>query len=265
MRDPLVGARCPPGRPLRRLRHDRRGPGRPGALGQPDVWLAELVMLSCRVEGRGIAALLRWIMDEAHTAGKRALRAVYRINERNLPMRLLFRQMGFAAVGKVEAGDLVVVERDMSQPLPPYRVAPGQCSGQGDSPWPLITGVRVRALLARVLERDPAALAGLPEDTPLRLGVVARLPYRPGTAHRRPRGIRGGHRLRRPQPGQPGDDRHLVAYLANSPSPERENRRELMWLPLDTYAELRGNHTVALRLSRKRYGRAHGDSSQTSL
>ena len=71
------------------------------------------------VEGRGIpAALLRWIMDEAHTAGKRALRAVYRINERNLPYAPPFRQMGFAAVGKVEAGDLVVVERDMSQPLP---------------------------------------------------------------------------------------------------------------------------------------------------
>ncbi len=85
-----------------------------------DVWLAELIMLSCRVEGRGIpAALLRWIMGEAQSKGVEALRAVYKVNERNLPMRLLFRQMGFEVMGEGQE-ELVLVSRDLSEPLPPY-------------------------------------------------------------------------------------------------------------------------------------------------
>jgi FkbH-like protein len=84
------------------------------------VWLAELVMLSCRVEGRGIpAALLRWIMLRARDAGMGGLRAVYRVDERNLPMRLLFRQMGFEVIGKGQDG-LVLAARDLSGELPPY-------------------------------------------------------------------------------------------------------------------------------------------------
>jgi FkbH-like protein len=83
-----------------------------------DVWLVELVMLSCRVEGRGIpAALLRWILGEAVNAGMRGIKAVYRINEQNLPIRLLFRQMGFS---KVAGDSFVTVERDLSTPLPDY-------------------------------------------------------------------------------------------------------------------------------------------------
>ncbi len=85
-----------------------------------DAWLVELLMLSCRVEGRGIpAALLRWIMGEAQNAGMQQLRAVYRVNERNLPVRLLFRQMGFEAAGNDQDG-LVMLSRDLSGPLPPY-------------------------------------------------------------------------------------------------------------------------------------------------
>ncbi|MEO8288655.1 MAG: HAD-IIIC family phosphatase [Chloroflexota bacterium] len=84
----------------------------------PDVWLAEIVMLSCRVEGRGIpAALLRWIMGRAQDAGMKSLRAVYRVNEQNLPVRLLFKQMGFT---KLAGDDFVTVARDLSQPLPAY-------------------------------------------------------------------------------------------------------------------------------------------------
>jgi FkbH-like protein len=91
---------------------DRQAPWPPG------VWLAELVMLSCRVEGRGIpAALLIWLMREAREAGMSALRAVYKVNERNLPMRLLFRQLGFTTIGGT---DLVLVYRDLSEPPPPY-------------------------------------------------------------------------------------------------------------------------------------------------
>jgi FkbH-like protein len=83
-----------------------------------DIWLIELIMLSCRVEGRGIpAAMLRWIMGEAREAGMKGLRAVYSVNERNLPIRLLFRQLGF---GKVAGESFVTVARDLSEPLPPY-------------------------------------------------------------------------------------------------------------------------------------------------
>ncbi|MFL5735251.1 MAG: HAD-IIIC family phosphatase [Chloroflexia bacterium] len=84
----------------------------------PGVWLAELVMLSCRVEGRGIpAALLIWLMREALDAGIHALRAVYRKDERNLPIRLLFRQLGFTTIG---GDNMVLVSRDLTQPLQAY-------------------------------------------------------------------------------------------------------------------------------------------------
>ena len=83
-----------------------------------EVWLIELVMLSCRVEGRGIpAAMLRWIMGEARQAGMKGLRAVYQAHERNLPIRLLFRQLGFK---KVAGESLVTVARDLSEALPPF-------------------------------------------------------------------------------------------------------------------------------------------------
>ncbi len=86
----------------------------------PDVWLVELIMLSCRVEGRGIpAALLCWIMNEARRAEIKSLRAVYKINEQNLPMRLLFRQTGFL---KIAGDNFVTVARDLCEPLPDYPV-----------------------------------------------------------------------------------------------------------------------------------------------
>lgn len=84
----------------------------------PEVWLVELVMLSCRVEGRGIpAALLRSIMEQAVAGGMKGIRAVYTINQQNLPIRLLFRQMGFS---KVAGDSFVTVARDLSAPLPDY-------------------------------------------------------------------------------------------------------------------------------------------------
>jgi methoxymalonate biosynthesis protein len=91
---------------------DREAPWPPG------VWLAELVMLSCRVEGRGIpAALVIWLMREAQVGGMNALRAVYKVNERNLPIRLLFRQLGFSTIGGTEQ---VLVSRELLEPLPEY-------------------------------------------------------------------------------------------------------------------------------------------------
>jgi FkbH-like protein len=84
----------------------------------PEVWLAELVMLSCRVEGRGIpAALVRWVLGQAQEAGMKSLRAVYAVNEQNLPVRLLFRQMGFR---KIAGESLVTVAHELSGELPAY-------------------------------------------------------------------------------------------------------------------------------------------------
>lgn len=84
-------------------------------------WLIELVMLSCRVEGRGIpAALLAWVMKQAREAGAPSLAALYRLTERNLPMRLLFRQMGFVPTGKESPVGLTLALRDLSQPSPDY-------------------------------------------------------------------------------------------------------------------------------------------------
>jgi hypothetical protein len=58
-------------------------------------------------------------MDEAKVAGIKSLRAVYRINDLNLPMRLLFRQTGFL---KIAGDNFVTVARDLSEPLPEYPV-----------------------------------------------------------------------------------------------------------------------------------------------
>lgn len=86
--------------------------------GPEGVWLIELVMLSCRVEGRGIpAALVIWLMEKAREAGMRGVRAVYQVNERNLPIRMLFRQLGFS---KVAGGDFVTVVKDLSVGIPKY-------------------------------------------------------------------------------------------------------------------------------------------------
>ena len=56
-------------------------------------------------------------MRQALDAGMNALRAVCRVNERNLPMRLLFRQMGFETL---HSNDVLLLSRDLSKPLPDY-------------------------------------------------------------------------------------------------------------------------------------------------
>jgi FkbH-like protein len=96
---------------------DRRDPG---------AWLVELLMLSCRVEGRGIpAALLRWVLGQAGAEGVPAVDALYRANPQNRQMALLLRQMGFHATpaapppGATTAG-ATVYRRTLDAPLPPY-------------------------------------------------------------------------------------------------------------------------------------------------
>ena len=98
---------------------DRQG----GSDGGP---LVELLMLSCRVEGRGIpAALLRWLLEEAQAAGQAALDALYRPTPQNRQMVVLLRSLGFRAAGPVASADPLVAgatvfRRDLAGDLPPY-------------------------------------------------------------------------------------------------------------------------------------------------
>ncbi|MFH8476546.1 HAD-IIIC family phosphatase [Streptomyces sp. NPDC018000] len=64
----------------------------------PDGWDVQLFTLSCRVAGRGVSeAFLRWLLDQARTAGADLVRTPVRIGEANLELRLLLRQFGFRA------------------------------------------------------------------------------------------------------------------------------------------------------------------------
>jgi methoxymalonate biosynthesis protein len=92
----------------------------------PDGWLVELLMLSCRVEGRGIpAALLRLLLSLAAAAGAPALAALYRATPQNRQMALLLRSLGFRAVDAAPPADPAaagarVYARPAAGPLPPY-------------------------------------------------------------------------------------------------------------------------------------------------
>jgi len=94
--------------------------------GAPGPWLVELLMLSCRVEGRGIpAALLRLLLGLAAAAGVPALDALYRPNPQNRQMALLLRALGFRATGRPGPADpaatgATVYRRGTAPPLPPY-------------------------------------------------------------------------------------------------------------------------------------------------
>jgi FkbH-like protein len=90
------------------------------------AWLVELLMLSCRVEGRGIpAALLRLLLGLAQAAGVPALDALYRANSQNRQMAILLRSLSFHATaapsppGPATAG-ATVYRRPTDPPLPAY-------------------------------------------------------------------------------------------------------------------------------------------------
>jgi FkbH-like protein len=97
---------------------DRRG----GTDGGP---LVDLLMLSCRVEGRGIpAALLRHVLATAQAAGCAALDALYRPTPQNRQMVVLLRSLGFRAGGPLTSADPLVAgatvfRRDLTGDLPP--------------------------------------------------------------------------------------------------------------------------------------------------
>jgi FkbH-like protein len=90
------------------------------------AWLVELLMLTCRVEGRGIpGALLRLLLEMAAADGVPALDALYRANSQNRQMAILLRSLGFHATDTVPpAGPATtgatVYQRTTDAPLPAY-------------------------------------------------------------------------------------------------------------------------------------------------
>jgi methoxymalonate biosynthesis protein len=92
----------------------------------PGAWLVELLMLSCRVEGRGIpGALVRMLLDRTAAAGVPALDALYRANPQNRQMAVLLRSLGFRAGGvplpnSPGATGAAAYRRTTAPPLPPY-------------------------------------------------------------------------------------------------------------------------------------------------
>ena len=97
---------------------DRRGDAGAG-------WLVELLMLSCRVEGRGIpGALLRRLLARAQDAGQPTLAALYRPTPQNRQMVVLLRSLGFRAAETIAGADPLVAgatvfRRALAGPLPP--------------------------------------------------------------------------------------------------------------------------------------------------
>ncbi|MBL1083122.1 HAD-IIIC family phosphatase [Streptomyces actinomycinicus] len=92
---------------------------RPG----PTAWSVPLLALSCRIAGRGASvAFLRWLMEEARTAGADEFTTDLRPTGANTELRLLFRQAGLRIAG--EGGDpaqsTVTLTRTLHGDLPSW-------------------------------------------------------------------------------------------------------------------------------------------------
>jgi methoxymalonate biosynthesis protein len=85
-------------------------------------WLLEVLVASCRVDGRGIpAAVLRWLMGAARGSTAPGLRALFRPTGRNVRLAMLFRQLGFSRIEQWEGTGgkgVTCLRRDLSLPLP---------------------------------------------------------------------------------------------------------------------------------------------------
>ncbi|MFF8730108.1 FkbH-like protein [Streptomyces sp. NPDC015171] len=84
------------------------------------TWSVPLLALSCRIAGRGASvAFLRWLMEEARSAGADVFAVDMRPTEANTELRLLFRQAGLrAAEGAGPARPAVALSRPLHDDLP---------------------------------------------------------------------------------------------------------------------------------------------------
>jgi FkbH-like protein len=68
---------------------------------EEDAWNIEILLVSCRVAGRGLGtAILSYLSDEANKAGCRYIRAKYIKTDRNRQIGLLYKILGFAKDAK---------------------------------------------------------------------------------------------------------------------------------------------------------------------
>ena len=82
-----------------------------------DYWLIRLLLVSCRVMGRGVApVLLSYILEEGKRAGK-MVRAEFIRTDRNRPMYLMFKLAGFREIER--RGDIALLAHDLTA-IPPY-------------------------------------------------------------------------------------------------------------------------------------------------
>ncbi|MFF1406449.1 HAD-IIIC family phosphatase [Streptomyces sp. NPDC058294] len=92
---------------------------RPG----PAEWSVPLLALSCRIAGRGASvAFLRWLMEQARSAGAGTFALDLRPTEANTELRLLCRQAGLRAGtdGGGPAPSTVTLSRTLHGDLPPW-------------------------------------------------------------------------------------------------------------------------------------------------
>ena len=82
-----------------------------------DSWLIRLLLVSCRVMGRGVApVLLSYILEEGKRAGK-VVRAEFIRTDRNRPMYLMFKLAGFREIERRD--DIALLAHDLTS-IPPY-------------------------------------------------------------------------------------------------------------------------------------------------
>jgi FkbH-like protein len=63
---------------------------------ESEAWNLEILLVSCRVAGRGLGtAFISYLTGEAHAAGKKQFRAKYIKTDRNRQIGLLYKIMGF--------------------------------------------------------------------------------------------------------------------------------------------------------------------------
>lgn len=87
---------------------------------QPEVWMIEILLVSCRVAGRGLGtAFISYLAHEAQSSGCRQLRAKYIKTDRNRQIGLLYKVMGFHRDAEASDESTSVFVYDLAQgPVP---------------------------------------------------------------------------------------------------------------------------------------------------
>jgi FkbH-like protein len=91
---------------------------------EADVWNVEILLVSCRVAGRGLGtAFLSYISDEARRAGCSRFRAKYIKTDRNRQIGLLYKILGFEKDAELSDETASVFSYDLSEgpaPMPAW-------------------------------------------------------------------------------------------------------------------------------------------------